>query len=69
MNDQAKQIGALVRKTRKGMGLTQKELAQFTNLSHTGIGHIERGEKDVKFTTLLKLSKYLGLKFKIELED
>ena len=63
------QLGTSLRKRRKELKITQIELAKFTNLSHTGIGRIELAQNDVKFETLLKLSKILGLKIKIELED
>ena len=64
-----KELGELLRKRRKELGVTQKKLAKFSNLSHTGIGRIELAQNDVKFETLLKLSKILGFKIKIELEE
>tara|TARA_B100000749_G_scaffold280899_1_gene281185 strand:+ start:286363 stop:286608 length:246 start_codon:yes stop_codon:yes gene_type:complete len=64
-----KQLGAELKKRRKDIGITQMELAKFCNLSHTGIGRIESAQNDVKFETLLKLSKFLGIKITIELED
>ncbi len=63
------ELGSLLRKRRKDLEITQMELAKFCNLSHTGIGRIEMAKNDVKFETLLKLSKMLGFKIKIELED
>lgn len=67
--ESTKQLGESLRMRRKSLGITQIELAKFCNLSHTGIGHIERGQKDVRMDTLLKLAKFLGLKFQLELED
>ena len=64
-----KQLGDLLKERRRELGATQKDLAEFCDLSHTGIGHIERGQKDVKFGTLLKLSQFLGFKINFELED
>jgi len=63
------ELGSLLRRRRKELGITQIDLAKFSNLSHTGIGQIELAQNDVKFETLLKLSAFLGLKIKIELED
>ncbi len=63
------QLGSLLKQRRKSLGMSQKDLAKFTNLSHTGIGRIELAQNDVKFETLLKLSKMLGFRIKIELED
>ena len=65
----SEQLGAILRERRKDLKITQMELAKFSNLSHTGIGRIELAQNDVKFETLLKLSKILGFKIKIELED
>lgn len=62
-------LGALLRKRRKELDITQIELGKFCNLSHTGIGRIELAQNDVKFETLLKLSKLLGFKIKLELEN
>ena len=63
------ELGALLRERRRELGITQKELAKFCNLSHTGIGRIEMAQNDVKFETLLKLSKFLGLAIVIKVED
>lgn len=38
-------LGGLIKQRRKELGITQSELAKFCNLSHTGIGHIERAQK------------------------
>lgn len=67
--DTLKDLGTLLRKRRKELKITQIDLAKFTNLSHTGIGRIELAQNDVQFKTLLKLSKMLGFKIKIEFED
>lgn len=67
--ENSQQLGDLLRARRKELQITQKDLAKFTNLSHTGIGRIEMAQNDVKFETLIKLSKILGFKIKIELED
>jgi transcriptional regulator with XRE-family HTH domain len=63
------QLGSLLKSRRKSLKVSQINLAKFTNLSHTGIGRIELAQNDVKLSTLLKLSRILGFKIKIELED
>lgn len=59
-------LGKKIRDRRKELGMTQKELAKFANLSHTGIGKIESGSSDIKFTTLIKILNFLNLNLKIE---
>ena len=54
---------------RKELGITQKQLAAFCNLSHNGISRIEVADSDVKLSTLLKMSKMLGFKIALELEE
>ena len=63
------ELGDLLRARRKDLNITQVELARFCNLSHTGIGRIELAQNDAKFETVLKLSKILGFKIKIEFEN
>lgn len=54
---------------RKELGVTQKKLADFCNLSHNGISRIEVADTDVKLSTLLKMSKILGFKIVFEPES
>jgi transcriptional regulator with XRE-family HTH domain len=69
MIDEPKKLGELIRKRRKEMKITQKEIAQYCDLSHTGIGKIEMGTTDVKISTLLKLFKILGIKINLMFEE
>jgi transcriptional regulator with XRE-family HTH domain len=64
-----KRLGEIIRERRKEMKITQIEVAKFCNLSHTGIGKIENGMSDVKFSTLIKLFKILGLKIQVKIEE
>ena len=66
--NEPKRLGEMIRKRRKEMKMTQQEVAKFCNLSHTGIGKIENGVSDVKFSTLIKLFKILGLKLQVKIE-
>ena len=62
-------MAALLKERRRQLGITQKTLANFCNLSHNGISRIEVADSDIKLSTLLKMSKILGFKLAIELEQ
>lgn len=65
----AKNLAQALKDRRKELGITQKSLAEFCNLSHNGISRIEIGDSDVKLSTLLKMSKLLGFQIVFELEE
>ena len=46
---------------RKGLQLSQEELAERSNLHWTHISGIERGQYDLKLTTLCRVAQGLGL--------
>lgn len=57
-------------KTRRHeLKITQKSLAGFCNLSHNGISRIELAQSDVQLSTILKMSKILGFKIILEMEE
>ena len=58
-------------KRRKELGISQAELAQLSNLSVNGISKLEsnKGEREVKLSTLFKLGQFLGFKLSLELEE
>lgn len=57
-------------KTRRNqLQITQKVLADFCDLSHNGISRIELGQSDVQLSTILKISKVLGFKIILEMEE
>ena len=66
MNDQAKQIGALVRKTRKGMGLTQKELALTCGTGLRFIIDLEKGKLTCQLGKALLVLQRLGIKMEFK---
>lgn len=55
---------------RRALGISQAELAQLCNLSVNGISKFESnaGEREVKLSTLFKLSEVLGFKVSLEFE-
>ncbi len=56
---------------RKSLGISQSELAQLCNLSVNGISKFESnaGDREVKLSTLFKLSEVLGFKLSLEFEE
>lgn len=64
----AETLAEALKSRRKELEITQKELADFCNLSHNGISRIEVADSDVKLSTLLKMSKLLGFKIVLEME-
>lgn len=63
------ELGNALKIRRNELALTQKQLADFCDLSHNGISQIELGEKSVRLSTLLKLGKMLGFKVVLKMED
>lgn len=55
---------------RKSLGISQAELAQLCNLSVNGISKFESsaGEREVKLSTLFKMSGVLGFKLSLDFE-
>lgn len=58
-------------KRRKDLGISQSELAKLCNLSVNRISKLEsnEGEREVKLSTLFKLSQVLGVKIVLEFEE
>jgi transcriptional regulator with XRE-family HTH domain len=54
------QIGDRIRALRDGKGWFQKDLAKAARLPVRTIGRIERGEVDVRLSTLHRIAKALG---------
>jgi transcriptional regulator with XRE-family HTH domain len=55
-NSAKKQLGNRVRELREKNGWSQEELAYQSGLARSFAGAIERGEKDVRLSTLAKLA-------------
>ena len=60
-----------ITKRRKELGISQAQLAQLCDLSVNGISKFESnaGEREVKLSTLFKLSEVLGFKLSLEFEE
>jgi transcriptional regulator with XRE-family HTH domain len=61
VNDALIRFGKRVQELRTAKKWSQEEFAHISGLHRTYIGQIERGEKNVSFANLLKLSGVLGL--------
>lgn len=53
--------GELLRKRRKELGITQKELAQQISRERTYINRIEKGETDLQLSSFIRIAEALGL--------
>ena len=56
----SKEIGNFIKNQRKGMNVTQDELASFAGLSRIGVVKLEKEEGDIKLSTLIKVMGLLG---------
>ena len=56
-----RKLGRTIRAYRNKIRLSQEELAAEADVHRTYIGMIERGEKNVTFLTILRLSKTLNV--------
>jgi transcriptional regulator with XRE-family HTH domain len=59
--DPAERFGANVRAARRAKGWTQEELAEETGLAAVQVSRIERGRREVRLTTLLRLVRALDV--------
>lgn len=55
------QFGVHVRAIRKELGLSQDQVAANSNLTKSNLSEIERGNRNLAFTTFLELAKGLGV--------
>lgn len=67
--EKSNDVVKLIKRRREELGISQKELAQLCDLSHNGISKMESNESEVKLSTLLRMSKFLGIKLVLEMEE
>ncbi|HWC49808.1 MAG TPA: helix-turn-helix transcriptional regulator [Solirubrobacterales bacterium] len=60
MANQVEQFGRNLRAVREDKGWTQEELAEKAGLTSVQISRVERGVREVRLTTLLRLTAALG---------
>lgn len=63
-----KVLGQRIRQLRKDRALSQEEFADLAELDRSYIGQIERGERNLSFSNLYKISRALDLKISELLE-
>lgn len=56
-----KKIGHNIRQQRKRLGWSQEELAIKSRLNRSYIGGVERGERNIRISTVSKLAQALGI--------
>ena len=61
MNDLLILLGKRVQELRLARKWSQEEFAHVSGLHRTYVGQIERGEKNISFGNLLKVSRVLGV--------
>lgn len=54
-----RQLGTRIRQRRKALGWTQEELALKAGIDRSYVGGVERGERNITFLTLCKLSEVM----------
>lgn len=54
-------LGAGIRRCRKELGLSQESLALMTELDRSYVGGVERGQHNLSFISLCKISHTLGI--------
>ena len=62
-------LGQRIRRQRKLMGLTQKEVAERAGISLPFYGHIERGTRKASLETTVDLANALGVSTDMLLQD
>jgi transcriptional regulator with XRE-family HTH domain len=70
--ENTKDLISFIKLRREELGISQAQLAQLCNLSLNGISKLESskdGGREVKLSTLLKLSKFLGFEIALKVEE
>lgn len=61
-------LGLLIKERRKFLGITQKELAEISDVTLRKLIDIENGKANPTLVTMTKLLDVLGLKIKVEVK-
>lgn len=62
------ELGKIIKRRRKVLGLTIRELANLTGTSKTTISQTERGVRNPTFEILQNIFEYLNLEMKVEVK-
>ena len=55
------QLGANIRRIRRDAGLSQMQLSHLCNLHFSEISRLERGGRDARLSTIVKVARGLGV--------
>lgn len=55
------QLGGRIRDVRKGLGISQEELAHLSGMHRTYVSSVERGERNISVLNLLSIAGVLGV--------
>ncbi len=55
-------LGKNIRKERLKMGVSQEKLGQLAGVHRTYVGMVERGEKNITLSNMMRFAQALGLK-------
>ncbi|ACB76722.1 helix-turn-helix domain-containing protein [Opitutus terrae] len=55
-------LGEAIRAGRKTLGLSQEDFAERCDVHRTYVGQVERGEKNISFTNVLRIARAIGQK-------
>lgn len=66
---QLRNFGDAIRQGRKLLDLSQEDFAEACDLHRTYIGQVERGEKNISFINILRVSRALRVKPSKLLDD
>lgn len=61
MADVVSVLGRVVREQRRAQNLTQEDLGELAGIHRTYVGMIERGEKNLTLSNLVKVSQALNI--------
>src|ERR1700685_214495 len=61
MNDALQKLGIRIRELRTQRGWSQEAFADVAGVHRTYMGHIERGEKNLSFQSMLRVANALGV--------
>ncbi len=65
MRDIAKEVGDLIRKQRKAVGLSQEALAAKSKIDRSYMGRVERGEVNITIKSLWDISIAIGVPIRL----
>jgi len=61
MDDALRRLGIRIRELRTQRGWSQEAFADVAGVHRTYMGHLERGEKNVSFLSILRVANALGI--------